>query len=437
MSAAKAAPLKSVHYAWIVAAVMFLTMLGVAGVRSAPGVLMVPLERDLGWSRAVISLAVSVNLVLFGLLGPFAAALVDRFGARRVILTSLALLVAGVSLTTQVTRPWQMVLLWGVVVGAGASMVAVATAATVINRWFSERRGLVMGVLTASLAAGQLVFLPAMAWIAENVGWRPMVLAVAGVTAVMIPIVFLWMRDRPEAVGQRPYGEPADAPAAPPQPPINPLVAALSVLRIGVRSADFWLLFSTFFICGLSTNGLIATHLISACMDSGMPEVRAAGLLAAMGVFDLAGTTLSGYLSDRWNNRYLLFWYYGLRGLALLYLPFALDSVFFVGLSVFSVFYGLDWVATVPPTVRLTSDAFGKANGGIMFGWIFAGHQVGAAVAALGAGTLRTVMGTYTQAFVIAGVFCVLAALLALRIGHRTRRRAALQAPAVPLAEAG
>jgi sugar phosphate permease len=408
----------------MVAAVMFVTMLGAAGVRSAPGVLMVPLERELGWSRAIISLAVTVNLVLFGLVGPFAAALVDRFGPRRTVLTSLALLVAGVSLTTQMTQPWHMVLLWGVLVGAGTSMMALATAATVINRWFSERRGLVMGLLTASNATGQLLFLPVMAWVAENVGWRTMVLIVAGGAAAMIPVVFLWMRDRPADVGLRPYGEAADAPQAPAQPRRNPVAAALGVLRMGLRSVDFWLLFATFFICGLSTNGLIGTHLIPACVDNGIPEVKAAGLLAAMGLFDMAGTTLSGYLSDRWNSRYLLFWYYGLRGLALIYLPFALDSVFFLGLSVFSVFYGLDWIATVPPTVRLASDVFGKENGGIMFGWIVAGHQIGAGVASIGAGVLRTVMGTYTQAFIIAGAFCLIAALLALRIGRRFQRRA-------------
>jgi hypothetical protein len=233
-------------------------------------------------------------------------------------------------------------------------------------------------------------------------------------------VVFLAMRDRPTDLGLRPYGEAPDAPVVP-VVKRNPVFAALSVLRMGIRSIDFWLLFTTFFICGLSTNGLIGTHLIPACVDYGIPEVRAAGLLAAMGLFDLAGTTLSGYLSDRWNNRYLLLWYYGLRGLSLMYLPFALDSVFFMGLSVFAVFYGLDWIATVPPTVRLTADVFGKENGGIMFGWIVAGHQMGAGVAALGAGTLRTVMGTYTQAFVIAGAFCIIAALLALRIGRRAR----------------
>jgi predicted MFS family arabinose efflux permease len=414
---------RSVHYAWIVAAVVFLTMLGAAGIRSAPGVLMVPLENDFGWTRATVSLAVSVNLVLFGLMGPFAAALVDRFGARRIVLTSLALLAVGVSLTTRMREPWQLVLLWGVLVGTGTGMMALATAATVVNHWFTERRGLVMGLLTASNATGQLIFLPIMAYVAEHAGWRATVALVAMGAAVMIPVVFLWMRNRPADVGLRPYGESTAAPGAMSPARGNPLVTTLRVLATGIRSRDFWLLFATFFICGLSTNGLIGTHLIPACMDAGIKEVHAAGMLAAMGVFDLAGTTLSGWLSDRWNNRSLLFWYYALRGLSLMYLPFALDQVFFAGLSIFAVFYGLDWIATVPPTVRLTTDAFGKEDGGIMFGWIVAGHQIGAATAALGAGTLRTVLGTYEQAFLMAGALCLLAALLALRIGPHPRRQ--------------
>jgi predicted MFS family arabinose efflux permease len=280
-----------------------------------------------------------------------------------------------------------------------------------------------MGLLTASNATGQLIFLPVMAYVAEHAGWRSTVALVAMAAAVMIPVVFLWMRNRPADVGLRPYGESGATPIAVPVVRKNPVVTTLRVLATGMRSGDFWLLFATFFICGLSTNGLIGTHLIPACIDAGIPEVRAAGMLAAMGVFDLAGTTLSGWLSDRWNNRYLLFWYYALRGLSLMYLPFALDQVFFFGLSIFAVFYGLDWIATVPPTVRLTTDVFGKEDGSIMFGWIVAGHQIGAATAALGAGTLRTVLGTYEQAFLIAGAFCVLAALLALRIGTRTKRQ--------------
>jgi predicted MFS family arabinose efflux permease len=301
--------------------------------------------------------------------------------------------------------------------------MALATAATIVNRWFTERRGLVMGLLTASNATGQLIFLPVMAYLAEHAGWRAMVTLVAMAAAVMIPVVFLWMRNGPADVGLRPYGQSAAPPLGESPTRANPAITALRVLATGMRSADFWLLFATFYICGLSTNGLIGTHLIPACIDAGIPEVHAAGMLAAMGVFDLAGTTLSGWLSDRWSNRHLLFWYYALRGLSLMYLPFALGDVFFLGLSVFAVFYGLDWIATVPPTVRLTTDTFGKEDGGIMFGWIVAGHQIGAATAALGAGTLRTALGTYEQAFLVAGAFCVVAALLALRIGRSARRQ--------------
>ena len=278
-----------------------------------------------------------------------------------------------------------------------------------------------------------------MAYVATTSGWRPMVLLVAAVLAATIPIVFLWMRNRPADVGLRPYGESGPAPAAAAAGPrSNPFTTPLRVLAMGVRSRDFWLLAGTFFICGLSTNGLIGTHLIPACVDAGIPEVRAAGLLAAMGVFDLVGTTLSGWLSDRWNNRYLLFWYYGLRGLALMYLPFALNEVFFIGLSVFAVFYGLDWIATVPPTVRLTTDVFGKQYGAIMFGWVVAMHQVGAGVAAFGAGYLRTVFGLYDQAFVTAGAMCLVAALMALRIAKRGRSPAEpLPVAAAAAAEAG
>jgi predicted MFS family arabinose efflux permease len=315
-----------------------------------------------------------------------------------------------------------------VLVGAGTGMMALATAATIVNHWFTERRGLVMGLLTASNATGQLIFLPVMAYVAEHSGWRSTVALVAIGAVVMIPVVWLWMRNRPADVGLRPYGKSGAVPTAGSLVGRNPVVTTLRVLATGMRSGDFWLLFATFFICGLSTNGLIGTHLIPACIDAGIPEVRAAGLLAAMGVFDLAGTTLSGWLSDRWNNRSLLFWYYALRGLSLMYLPFALDGVFFFGLSIFAVFYGLDWIATVPPTVRLTTDVFGREDGSIMFGWIVAGHQIGAATAALGAGTLRTVLGTYEQAFLMAGAFCILAALLALRIGVRPKRHGQMAA---------
>jgi sugar phosphate permease len=407
------------HYAWIIAAVTFLTLLVTAGIRSTPGILIVPLEHEFGWSRATISVAVSVNLLLYGLMGPFAAAFFDRFGVRRTMAIALLLLALGVSATTFMTKPWHMIIIWGVVVGCGAGMTAYSLSATVVNRWFTKSQGTVLGVLTASAATGQLLFLPFLASLTHHHGWRVAAFAIASAAIIVFPFVILFMRNYPENVGLLPYGEQT----VESQPPIvsansvrlNPFQTALAGLQRGMHSKDFWLLAGSFFICGASTNGLIGTHLIPACFDHGIPEVRAAGLLALMGILDLFGTTLSGWLSDRYNSRYLLCWYYGLRGLSLLGLPYALGGPEW-GLSAFAIFYGLDWIATVPPTVRLTADAFGRANVGVMFGWIFASHQVGAALAATFAGTVRTYLGDYMIAFILSGIICLLAAGLVLRI---------------------
>ncbi|HEY3456017.1 MAG TPA: MFS transporter, partial [Bryobacteraceae bacterium] len=338
---------RSFHYAWIVAALTFLVLLIGAGVRATPSVLIVPLERDLHWSRATISFAISVNLLLYGLIGPFAAELMNRFGVRRVIAGSLVVVSSAVALTTRMSASWQLVLLWGVLVGCGTGMTALVLGAMMVNRWFAAQRGVVMGVLTASTATGQLIFLPILAALVERHGWRSAALTIAGCAAAVIPFALLFIRERPGEVGLTAYGAQADE-SAPAVAPASE--SAMSVLRSVARTRDFWLLSASFFICGASTNGLIGTHLIPACMDHGIPEVKAAGLLAMMGIFDLIGTTSSGWLSDRFDNRYLLAWYYGLRGISLLYLPFSFD-IRFAGLSLFAVFYGLDWVATVPPTV--------------------------------------------------------------------------------------
>jgi sugar phosphate permease len=403
------------HYGWIVAGVTFLTLLASAGIRSTPGILIIPLEKEFGWTRATVSLAVSINLLLYGLFGPFSAALMDRIGARRVMLSALTLVAAGVGLTTLMRAAWQLVLLWGVVVGLGTGTMALVLGAYIANRWFAERRGIVMGLLTASTATGQLLFLPFLASLVVASGWRSAVLAVAGVALLIVPFVYIFMRNDPSDVGLRPFGATADA--APVSSGANPATAALAGLSEGMRSRDFWLLVGSFFICGASTNGLIGTHLIPASMEHGIPEVTAAGLLAAIGVFDLIGTTVSGWLSDRWDNRYLLSWYYGLRGLSLLYLPYALGTQF-VGLAAFAVFYGLDWVATVPPTVRLTADIFGRQKVGVMYGWISAGHQLGAATAAFGAGAVRSWLGSYQVAFMTSGLLCLIASGLVIRIGQ-------------------
>lgn len=410
---------RRIHYGWIAAAVTFLVLLSSAGVRATPSILIVPLEREFGWTRATISLAVSINLILYGLMGPFAAALMQRLGVRTTVLISAAILITGVALTPLMYAPWHLVLLWGVVVGAGTGMTALVLGATVVNRWFTQRRGLVMGILTASTATGQLVFLPLLAALVERHGWRTATLAVAAAIALVIPLVLCFMRERPEDLGLTRFGEPAAARVT--DVPAQTPAGALAALKHGVHSRDFWLLAGSFFICGASTNGLIGTHLIPACIDHGISEVRAAGLLAAMGVFDFIGTTGSGWLSDRWNNRYLLFWYYGLRGISLLFLPYALDRTF-LGLPLFAVFYGLDWIATVPPTVRLTTNVFGRENAPLMFGWIVAAHQLGAATAAFGAGALRTALGGYVEAFTIAGALCFVAAVLVLGIDRQRAR---------------
>ncbi|HEU4692530.1 MAG TPA: MFS transporter [Vicinamibacterales bacterium] len=404
-----------IHYAWIVAVVTFIVILVTAGVRATPGVLMVALEGEFGWSRAVISSAVAINIALFGLIGPFAASVMDRWGVRRVILAAVALLSASVALTTQMQSQWQLTLLWGVLVGTGTGVTSMVLAAIIANRWFDERRGLVLGVLSASNATGQLIFLPSLAQLVASQGWRAAALLVAGAAAIVFVIVLIFMRDRPEDLGLRPYGRPADA-VVPRSTALRPLPA----LAMASRTRAFWLLAGTFFVCGASTNGLIGTHLIAACHDYGIHEVQSAQLLAMMGIFDIIGTTASGWLTDRYSSRYLLFGYYTLRGISLLFLPLTLQ-VGASSLLIFAVFYGLDWIATVPPTVRLTSEAFGRENTGVIYGWIGASHQLGASVAAFGAGAIRTALGDYQVAFWAAGVLCVVAGLSFLTIGRSLR----------------
>lgn len=422
---------RNFSYAWVVAAVAFITLLAAAGFRSTPGVLFVPLEEEFGWNRATVGLAVSINLLLYGFVGPFAATLMARFGLRRVVAGALVTISAGALLTTRIQEAWQLVLLWGVVVGLGAGCMASVLAATVANRWFVRRRGMVVGVLTAAGATGQLIFLPVLAVLATSYNWRLVSVTTALAALAVVPLVLIFLRDWPADVGQRPYGASKDDP--PPTPPTgNPLANALAGLQFAAGKRDFWLLAIPFFICGVSTNGLIGTHLIPAGVDHGMAEVAAAGLLATIGIFDVIGTTLSGWLTDRWDSRKLLFAYYGLRGLSLMLLPLAFSAANF-SMIVFIVFYGLDWIATVPPTVALSSQIFGRERGTVVFGWIFASHQVGAAVAATGAGVIRTVTGDYFLAFVSAGVLCLVAAGLSLAIGREPEVASTPLMPGAPL----
>ncbi len=409
------------HYAWVVVAMTFVILLVSAGVRAVPAVLMLPLEQEFGWLRTTTSAALSVNILLYGMTGPFAGSLMARVGVRRVVLSALALLACGAAIAPFIRQSWQLMALWGLGIGVGTGLVAVVLAATVVNRWFVARRGTVLGVLTASASTGQLVFLPMLASVTAKWGWRTAVLLVAGIVAALIPLAAWLLRESPESMGLRPYGaelapatvDEGDNVATREPETARESLGALAVLRDAATTRNFWILFFTFFICGASTNGLIGAHLIPAAHDHGIPETRAASLLALMGLCDLVGTTAAGWMSDRWDSRYLLGAYYGLRGLSLLFLPFALAGTS-PSLFAFAVWYGLDWIATVPPTLRLANEAFGRTRAPIVFGWIGGGHQLGAASIAMIAGALRVSTGRYDWAFFGSGALCIGAAALAL-----------------------
>ncbi|WP_284986433.1 MFS transporter [Arthrobacter sp. fls2-241-R2A-172] len=437
---------RRLHPAWIVAAVAFLALVGAAGFRAAPGVLMVPLQQEFGWSTTVLSLAVSINLVLFGLTAPFAAALMERFGIRKVTSLALCLIGLGSALTVFVNQSWQILLTWGVLIGLGTGSMALVFAATIANTWFAKNRGLVIGILTAGSAAGQLVFLPFIAALAQNPGWRGASLLIAAGALAVVPLVLRWLRNSPADVGVLPYGaeEPnaeaaaADAGTTPPlsggagavvaspatHDSANAAVRALQVLKRASKVRTFWALAAGFAICGATTNGLIGTHFIPSAHDHGMPETTAAGLLAVVGIFDIVGTIASGWLTDRFNPKVLLAVYYQFRGIGLLVLPLLLGSSVEPSMIIFVVVYGLDWVATVPPTAAICRSVFG-ADGSVVFGWVFAAHQLGAAAAALAAGFIRDATGHYNYAWLGAAAMCTVAAVISATI----RKDAAKKVP--------
>ncbi|MEV7201948.1 MFS transporter [Streptomyces griseoluteus] len=407
---------RRVHRAWYVAAVTFVTIIGAAAFRSLPGLLIDPLHAEFGWSRATIGAAVSVNLALYGLTAPFAAALMDRFGIRRVVAVALTVIALGAGLTVWMTAPWQLVLCWGLFVGLGSGSMALAFAATVTGRWFTSRRGLVSGILTAASASGQLIFLPLLSWIVEHHHWRPAAVTVALAALAVVPFVWLLLRDHPADVGLRPYGA---AEFVPKPPPVTGAARrALTVLVSAVRTGQFWLLAGSFAICGASTNGLIQTHFVPAAHDHGMPVPAAASLLAVIGVFDVLGTIASGWFTDRFDSRRLLAVYYALRGVSLLFLPMLLGPAVHAPMLFFIVFYGLDWVATVPPTLALCRERFGE-DSAIVFGWVLASHQIGAAVIAWLGGFARDVFGSYDMVWYASGSLCAAAALMSLVIRRR------------------
>ncbi|WP_024365096.1 MFS transporter [Arthrobacter sp. TB 26] len=432
-------PKRRLHPAWIVAAVAFLALVGAAGFRAAPGVLMVPLQDEFGWSTTVLSAAVSINLVLFGLTAPFAAALMERFGIRAVTSVALVLIGAGSALTVLVNESWQILLTWGLLIGLGTGSMALVFAATIANTWFVKSRGLVIGILTAGSAAGQLVFLPFIAALAQDPGWRQASLLIAAGALAVVPLVLKFLKNSPAEAGVLPYGAGAGdavaaeaAPKAPGEsaaPSRNAAVRALQVLKRASKVRTFWALVAGFAICGATTNGLIGTHFIPSAHDHGMTQTTAAGLLAVVGIFDIIGTIASGWLTDRYNPRILLAVYYQFRGIGLLVLPLLLSATVQPSMIVFVVIYGLDWVATVPPTAAICRQVFG-ADGSVVFGWVFAAHQLGAAAAALAAGAIRDATGQYTYAWFGAAAMCTIAAVISGTIRKDAGKKDAIQVPA-------
>jgi MFS family permease len=418
------------HPAWSVAVIAFVALVGAAGFRATPSVMIHPLHDEFGWSLATISSAVSINLILYGLTAPFAAALMERFGIRRVVAYALVLVSAGSGLTVFMRHSWELILCWGVLVGLGTGSMALAFVATVTNRWFVYRRGLITGVLTAGGAAGQLVFLPVLAYLAEDRGWRAAALTVAGAALLVVPLVLWRLRDHPSELNVGAYGTTEVVP--PPVPTSGAARRAVGALTTAARKPAFWLLAGGFAICGATTNGLVGTHFIPAAQDHGMAETTAASLLALIGLFDIAGTIFSGWLTDRFDSRLLLGAYYALRGLSLLVLPTLFANQVKPNMVIFILFYGLDWVATVPPTVALCREYFGT-SGAVVFGWVFASHQIGAAIAATGAGLVRDKLGNYDLAWYIAGALSLFAAVLSLLLLSRRRAPAPSLAP-VPAA---
>lgn len=434
---------RRLHPAWIVAAVAavaavaFLALVGAAGFRAAPGVLMVPLQNEFGWSTTVLSAAVSINLVLFGVTAPFAAALMERFGIRTVTSVALVLIGAGSALTVLVNQSWQILLTWGLLIGLGTGSMALVFAATIANTWFARSRGLVIGILTAGSAAGQLVFLPFIAMLAQDPGWRQASLLIAAGALAVVPLVLKFLKNSPADAGVLPYGAEPDAgpsaggpetaaePAEPAEPRRNAAVRALQVLKRASKVRTFWALVAGFAICGATTNGLIGTHFIPSAHDHGMAETTAAGLLAVVGIFDIVGTIASGWLTDRYNPRILLAVYYQFRGIGLLVLPLLLSATVQPSMIVFVVIYGLDWVATVPPTAAICRQVFG-ADGSVVFGWVFAAHQLGAAAAALAAGAIRDATGQYTYAWFGAAAMCTIAAVISATIRKDAGKREAV-----------
>lgn len=408
--------LNRIHYSWVILFIAFFSIITAGIIRSSSGVFIVPFENEFGWDRSTISFAFAISLLLYGISGPFMAALIEVIGLKKMMILAMATLLMGILLTFFMVKPWQLVLTWGIIIGLGSGLFLTVLSPYIANQWFEKKRGLALGILTASTATGQLILLPLLAIIVETYSWKWAMGLILILSLIMLAIILLFMKNSPQEAGLLPYGQEVASTVKKVEKKGNPVKIAFQTLLEAVKVKEFWLLAGSFFICGLSTSGLIGTHFISYCIGFGFTAVTAASMLSLMGVFDLIGTTLSGWLSDRFDNRWLLFWYYGLRGASLLFLPFALSDGSYILLIIFSVFYGLDWIATVPPTVNISRQIFGIEKSVVVYGWVFAAHQLGSAVAAGGAGIVYKIFNSYSWAFALAGMFCLLACLFVIVI---------------------
>ncbi len=412
-------------FGWVVVGLSFLATLNSAGIRSALPVFINPLEAEFGWSRLSISWAGGISLLLFGVGAPLTGWLLDRFGPRWVMLVGLTLLGAGVAATTLMQELWHLILLWGLVIGIGAAGMSSVLAASIAHRWFVARRGLALGILSGASSTGQLIFIPLLMMVVVASGWRAAALIMVAVSLCMIALIGFGMRNAPSDVGLEAYGSEIEGPpgagkgaslarslgsttamrgqAAP--PPVS--------IRHAVKHSTFWLLCGSYFVCGGTSSGLIGLHLIPHAIERGIPQVTAAWTVGVMGAMNLVGTLLSGWLTDRMDSRKLLAAVYVLRGISLFILPYVTN---FSGLFIFAIIYGLDWFATVPPSIYLTGETFGNQSIGRIYGWIFLAHQLGAFVSAIGAGTIFDWAGRYEPAFIIGGVMGLAAAVMALSI---------------------
>ncbi len=406
--------MKKWHYAWVMAIITFFALLVAAGIRTAPAVMFQPLEAEFGWSRASISFAVAVSLIAFGFGAPLGGSLMDRFGPRRVTLGGMALNTLGLALMLGMRDLWHLHVLWGLLVGAGTGAISGVLGATVALRWFNAYRGMVVGMLGAAAAAGQLVFVPLLIALASSAGWQAVIGLLALAAGMTLVPVLLLMRDHPADVGTTALGEPTAATVS--------MDTRRTSLRDALRTRDFWLLAGSFFVCGYTTTGLIQTHLLTHTLEHGFREVEMSAAIALMGIMNIAGTLASGWLSDRYDNRALLAAYYGFRALSLAALPFILEMR---GMFLFTIIYGLDWVATVPPTINLTAQRFGRGSVGTLYGWIFCAHMIGAAMASYAGGLFRDLLGDYHLIFVSAAIMGIIASGLSLGISTAGRVRLA------------